>query len=544
MTAIAPNTTVWLVNTLLTAGSEDTFYFASLADQTAYFEGRKLIGLTNYTYQREQRHFIKVGVNGSDMARVIKNANYMMWQNSSYENKNYYAFITEAEWINNEVVKLYFEMDYIQTYFFNYISPQCYIVRQHSELDTIGSNILPEPVELGEYVTSGGNTKLLPRDLEGRDVPCIVIALLDDSQSTGRLNDGVFSAIELHVFGTSGTGVQDAQNLINRQREHPERILAVYASRYLYVGLDSSTQSEQTLGSSAKPLEYACYIPTISDNDTIDGYAPKNKKLYTYPYTFCNVNNGKGSDINLRYEFWATITGTSNHRLTMLCTRSMPVTIQVRPFSYKGEDYLHTSSDGMSTDTFVELSGQPMGSNSIDSYESWRAQNEANITGTGIKTGIGAGVAIAAGIATANPLAVVGGVTSIMDAVVSTGQSAYNASIASDRFSGALSGSAVNYDTDVDGFYYRRLSVNRQFARAIDNFFTLYGYSQMKVAVPNRHARTRYTYVRTAGFNPIANIPQDARRYISARYDAGIRFWVDHESNDFCNYSLDNLPLS
>lgn len=544
MTAIAPNTTVWLINTLLTSGSEDTFYFDSLSAQTSYFDSRKLIGLTNYTYQREQRHFIKVGVNGSEMATTIKNANYMMWQNSSYENKNYYAFITEAEWINNEVVKLYFEMDYIQTYYFNYISSQCYISRQHSETDYIGDNILPEPVELGEYVTTGGNVKCLPRDLEGRDSPCIVIALLDDSQSTGRLNDGVFSAVELHVFGVSSTGVQEAQNLINRQAQHPERILAIYASRYLYVGLDPSTQSEQILASSARPLEYGCYIPTITDQDSLDDYIPKNNKLYTYPYTFFSINNGKGADMNLRYEWWKRITGTDTHRLTMLCTRSMPVTIQIRPFSYKGEDYANSDSDGMATDTFVELSGQPMGSNAIDSYESWRAQNEANIVGAGLKTGIGAGVAIAAGVATGNPLMAISGVSSIADSVINTGTSAYNASIAADKFSGSLSGSAINYDTDVDGFYYRRLSVNRQYAKSIDNFFTMFGYTQNKIGTPNRHARTRYTYVRTVGFNPMGNIPQDARKFISARYDAGVRFWVDHESNSFCNYTLDNNPLS
>lgn len=542
MTAIAPNTTVWLVNTLLTAGSEDTFYFASLADQTAYFEARKLIGLTNYTYQREQRHFIKVGVNGSDMARVIKNANYMMWKNSSYENKNYYAFITEAEWINNEVVKLYFEMDYIQTYFFNYISPSCYLVRQHSETDNIGDNVLPEPVELGEYVITGENKKCIPYGTSDVDLnPCTVIAEVDQSQN-GRLVDGVYNHYKFAICSTDQTGIDAADNIIHQHITKPEEILAIYASRYFLV--DVGYHSGVVYPSmNSRPIKRSIRVETINSNDTLDNYSPKNKKLFTYPYTFLNVTNCKGSDINLRYEFWNKISGSTYHELIMYTNRGLPNSVQIRPYSYKGETS-QSESDGVSTDIFVELSGQPMGSSSIDSYASWAAQNQANIMGTAIKTvtGIAANGIQAAN--TGNPVNVAGMLTSAVGGAVDVMTASYNASIAADRFSGTVSGSSIQYNNELDWCYYRRMSLQYQYARAIDNFFTMFGYTQNKIARPNRHARTRFTYVRTSGFNPMGNIPQDARRYISARYDAGIRFWVDHESNDFCNYTLDNLPLS
>lgn len=543
MTAIAPNTTIWLLNTRLNYNSEDTFYFESLSQQTSYFDSLKILSFTNYTYQREQRQYIKVGVNGSDMAIAIKTCNYLMWKNSSYENKNYYAFITEVEWINNEVVKMYFEMDYIQTYMFNFNIRQCFIIRQHSETDRIGENILPEPVELGEYVINGGNTKCIPEGESSNDQACIVVVEVDSSQSTGRLTDGVYSAVKLHVYDISGTGVQLAQNLINSQTVagHPENILAIYATKYYLLGLSPDVSTDRVLSSSQQPFKRSINVPDITENDEIDGYTPKNKKLFTYPYTFCNVTNCKGGDINLRYEWWNRIEGESYCQLKMYNTRSMPVTIQIRPYSYKGETYSESDSNGVSTDIFVELSGQPLGSFAVDNFTAWLAQNQANLIGTAFSiasTGVVGGV-----MAEANPMAAVTATSSIVDSIVNTGVQAYNASIAADRFSGTISGSAVQYNNELDGLYYRRMSVNRQYARSIDDFFTMYGYTQNKLATPNIHARTRYTYVRTLGFNCVANIPQDARAFINKRFDNGIRFWVDKE-NTFCDYSTPNLPLT
>lgn len=546
MTAIAPNTTVWLVNTLLTSGSEDTYYFASLADQTAYFEARKLIGLTNYTYQREQRHFIKVGVNGSDMARVIKNANYMMWKNSSYEDKNYYAFITEAEWINNEVVKLYFEMDYIQTYLFNMILPQCFIARQHAEVDGIGDNIQPEPVELGEYLYDEA-WRCKP-DYFGflRDESCTVVAEICNDQTQASMVDGVFTAVKYTVFRNSPAGLQAAQALINQHKSDTDWILAVYSTKYMYLGIDPSN-TPVTLLSSDEPVQYVIPISSITDDYEIDGYLPKNKKLYTYPYTFHNITNCKGSDINLRYEFWDKVTGTNSHEVIMLSTRGLPVTVQIRPKNYKGEKddpAVHPRPDfttqGISSDTFLELNSFPQGSWSIDSYQLWATQNQANITGGIIKT---AGTAAVASLA--NPVAgAVAGVSGLFNTMVDTVSGAYKSSIEADKFSGSIAGSAVQFNTPIDVPVERRVHLSYEYARTIDNFFTMYGYTQNKIGTPNIHARTRFTYIRTVGFAPIGNIPQDARKFISSRFDNGIRFWVDHESGAFCNYSAPNNTLS
>lgn len=541
MTAINPNTTVYLLNCPLTKDSENTFYFASENAQYTYFYTQRMLELTKYTYQRERREYLKIGVNGSDMANVINKANYMMFVNTAYNTKRYYAFITEAEWINNEVVKLYFELDYIQTYLFDYTESECFIARQHSSTDTIGDNIMPEEVELGEYIYDG-NTKCRPYQQESYDLSCIVAYELDNNQ-TGTCIDGVFSACKITVYSNDSTGRQALQAMINSHSQAPEEVLAIIMSNYMYLGIAPQTGA-QVVTASTQAVEHYVNVPNVSTGDDFEGYIPKNKKLLTYPYNFVNITNCKGAEMNLRYEFWKPWSSNTNYvRLKMFSTKGLPATVQIRPYQYKGEDYSSSTSgsEGISSNNFIEYGQMPVATWSNDSFEVWVAQNHANIAGDILNAATGLAAGIGVGLATENPLSAVGGITSSVRTATNIAVSGYNASIASDRLSGTVAGTAVYYNTDFDGIFYRRCHITKQYAKMIDNFLTMYGYAQRIVAQPNRHTRTRFTYIRTVGMEAIGNIPQDAKQYIAARYDSGIRFWADH--SNFGTYSADNAII-
>ena len=81
----------------------------------------------------------------------IYDCNYLMFQNTNFGNKWFYAFINSVEYINNDVAEIQFEIDDIQTWFFDFDFNSTYVLRQHSYTDIIGENILPEPVMIGEY---------------------------------------------------------------------------------------------------------------------------------------------------------------------------------------------------------------------------------------------------------------------------------------------------------------------------------------------------------------------------------------------------------
>ena len=58
------------------------------------------------------------------------------------------------EYINENCTLIYFETDCFQTWQFNLNIKRSFVVREHTNNDTIGANIVPEGLETGEYVVT------------------------------------------------------------------------------------------------------------------------------------------------------------------------------------------------------------------------------------------------------------------------------------------------------------------------------------------------------------------------------------------------------
>ena len=78
--------------------------------------------------------------------------NYMMFRNTAYGNKWFYAFINKLDYINDNTFEVDYEIDVMQTWAFDYTLEPCMIERQTVYDDTIGSNLIAEPVDLGDLV--------------------------------------------------------------------------------------------------------------------------------------------------------------------------------------------------------------------------------------------------------------------------------------------------------------------------------------------------------------------------------------------------------
>lgn len=143
---IEPNTTIRILsNVPLDNTYNHTIYFGSATAQTNYFIGLTKHNLTQQTYQRVQKGKARIGLK----AELLYDCNYMMFQNTSFGTKWFYAFITSVEYINNAVSEITFEIDVMQTWHFDYDLGRNYVVRQHALTDIIGENITGEPVDLG-----------------------------------------------------------------------------------------------------------------------------------------------------------------------------------------------------------------------------------------------------------------------------------------------------------------------------------------------------------------------------------------------------------
>lgn len=145
-----PNTIIKLLfGVPLNPTYEGTLTFADADEQYAYFNSKNPIPLTRQSYQRYDEGSISVNL---PIAQLYT-CDYMMFQNASYDDKWFYAFVTNVEYINDVTTKVYYQIDVMQTWLLgvDWEFDNCFISREHVSDDRIGANILPEPFEVGDF---------------------------------------------------------------------------------------------------------------------------------------------------------------------------------------------------------------------------------------------------------------------------------------------------------------------------------------------------------------------------------------------------------
>ena len=149
---VYPNTNIKIYSGIpLDNSYENTLWFDSLSEQNSYFHSSYSHikhNLTEQSYQRVERGKMRVAIS----AESLYDCNYLAFQNRAFGYKWFYAFILSVEYINNETSEITFEVDIMQTYLFDVVLKECFIDREHSDTDEVGDNIVPENVELGEYM--------------------------------------------------------------------------------------------------------------------------------------------------------------------------------------------------------------------------------------------------------------------------------------------------------------------------------------------------------------------------------------------------------
>ena len=141
---IQPNSVIKLCSGVpIDSSYKDTIYFESRSAQKSYFDSKVSKTMDKASFQRinGQQGVVRMSAN----AESIYNCNYMMFQNTNYGSKWFYAFITNIEYVNDKVSNVYFTIDVMQTWFmFDCTLKECFVEREHSTIDYAGSNIVSE----------------------------------------------------------------------------------------------------------------------------------------------------------------------------------------------------------------------------------------------------------------------------------------------------------------------------------------------------------------------------------------------------------------
>lgn len=103
-----------------------TIDFNSPEEQFSYWGSKVVYTLRDYTYVRRERRYINV-----DMSfEMLESINYLYYR-AKQGSKFIFAFVTDREYINDSVTRLYFDIDVMQTYAFDYTWKPTYIAQGH-----------------------------------------------------------------------------------------------------------------------------------------------------------------------------------------------------------------------------------------------------------------------------------------------------------------------------------------------------------------------------------------------------------------------------
>ena len=125
---------------------EHTLYWPNKEGQHAYFLTKAKYRVDNMSYQRAKRGRVRVQYKAED----LYDCNYIAFQNSSFGNKWFYAFIDDVTYVNNITSEISYTIDVIQTWITEMDLQQCFVLREHAATDNVGDNLLPEDVDTGE----------------------------------------------------------------------------------------------------------------------------------------------------------------------------------------------------------------------------------------------------------------------------------------------------------------------------------------------------------------------------------------------------------
>ena len=158
----SPTTNLRLLSTPLESDYENTLWFPNIAAQTAYFTSKTVKTYANFNYIKKDNTIVV-----PDEVDNLYNCNYIMYQNSNFGTRWFYAFINSMEWASNGSTRLYVSTDVIQTWFFDITYYQSYVDRCHSDTDIPGDNIIPEDFT---DISHGGYHQVGTHDLTPREI--------------------------------------------------------------------------------------------------------------------------------------------------------------------------------------------------------------------------------------------------------------------------------------------------------------------------------------------------------------------------------------
>ena len=544
---ITPNTNITLLKTPFELDSINQLTFSSKEAQFNYFNSLPKISYSNATYQRKEGVIrFPTSVNTVTYEDLLE-YNYCMYQNDSYDDKWFYAYITDIMYDNDGMSLITIETDVFQTWQFDIIYKQSFIEREmlSTNDDVAGVNTIPENLELGEYVINNSikNTSLnASKVILGVTVDYYFDAnnnFVLGGNNGGGTYGGVKTAYKYFYFEPNSNLLKKAIEgyATNGQSDAIGQIFL--APTFLIDKQDPTILDDGNVADSINPTTYAWDNygdANITKLTSLNGYTPKNKKLLTYPYCYLLMTNNNGGNAIYHYELFKNPTGSPQNicNFTIQGTLTPSMSGLIVPVHYKG-------ANGNNYTESLALPKWPICGWNTDVYTNWLTANAINIgvqvvsASTQIVSG-GAMIAATGGGASLEGASnIMAGSTQIANLLGEVRQH----KLVSPQAEGNTNTGDISYASNNTTITAYAMSIREEYARIIDSFFNMYGYKTNRVKLPNLNNRSNWNYVKTINCNIIGDIPQKDLQAIKDLFNNGITLW--HNASTFLDYSQNNI---
>lgn len=533
MAVITPQTDLYLLKVPLEIDEINQLTFANTTAQYNYFNSLPKLTVDDFTYQRKDGT-----IRFPAQFDSVINYNYVMYRNDEYSNKWFYAYIKGIEYINDSVTAITIKTDVWQTWQFDLTFKRTFVEREHVNDDSIGANTIYEGLEVGEYLINSSTTLKPDKIVKDHDNNTINWIYPIVFQVTGLTNviheavnyynseyNGIFSG--LYYFGVCS--LSDARSIIQQYNadQNGNKIESIFlAPKEFFQGAHKITGGGINIYVPPDTSNISSLLDTttISRPSSLNGYVPKNNKMYTYPFSYVYVTNNTGIDTEFKYEDFKNATP----KFYMGGALGQGCTIKLCPVDYKGNNNTETFEYG------VMGAKYPVCAWATDYYTNWLTQNAVNV-GLGVASGvISTGANFLSGNVTGTANSLLSGIGGVM-AQMQSAKAHPDQANGNTNSSDIMIGWRRYFTVDC-------MSVRAEVARSIDEYFSMFGYKVNRVKIPNVYGRTNWNFVKTVGCYIDGDIPQDDMQEIKSMFDKGVTFW--HNPSTFMDYSQNNTIVS
>lgn len=578
-----------------------TLTFNSISEQANYFTSKTVISgyYSRMSYQRHNSGVIKVQA----PMTLLGTVNYLRFNNEPistsgpHENKDYYAFVKNIEYISDTVVAITYQIDVLQTWMFDYTLNPCYVEREHANSDNLGDNLVPENLDTGDYVNMFTEAIDYWDSSSTSEIKNNSYYIVIATQSpTGYQGTVRIAGVPTGLYAEYANSVVGLQTILESyatgQTGSLEPIIAILMGPLWYTNLDGDDVILGNYNSYIWKIftlerDWDVGVGPFTGRNPVTGqlktYAPKNKKLLTYPYNFITFEAPDGSSTMLKYENFSDLGNHITFEGRMSCFPNVETTMAPRYYEFQLQGSATPFGYPANFQHALFCNAYPTVGAASDAFSAWWAQNKYSmpIIESAIKginesrnqaaqairegkaegpiyvgadyafKGIGEYLKTDTGLLRAMSAAskvVPSDLTDIGSSVRGMGSiagdiadqlAAYKGHQAiSDTVATKASNTGITHAAKLDCYKVHYTKIRPEFAEIIDNYFSCFGYATHLVKVPNVTGRRNWNYVQTVGCTISGNVPAEAEDQIIAIYDRGVTFW--HNPSTIHNYNANN----